>query len=145
MFKASNIVPARAYEDAKAEAYRLKIDADNYAVIFALGGNADQIYAVLRLLVMRQGRLTNLAATDGIAEYAAIQENDANYNVAAEFSAMLTALATTIDWISSAIPTSGGYDLMYQRSGTNLVPRDFTAATLGTLVGHLQTLSGMID
>lgn len=145
-FRASNQIPARGYEEAKAEALRTRRTAEQYAATFAAGGNADQIYSLLRLLAQHRARLQEIAAIPGLADYARAQESDAAYDVAAEFVAVIAAVESTITWMQAAIPVSAGYEQMYTRAanGFDLVPRLFTAAALSPLVTRLQAIAAAV-
>jgi hypothetical protein len=144
-FRASNQIPARGYEEAKAEAFRTRRTAEQYVTTIAGGGNADQIYSLLRLLAQHRTRLQEVASIPGLADYARAQEADAGYDVAAEFNALVATVNATITWMQSAIPAAGGYDQMYTRpDGINLVPRSFTSAALAPLVTRLQAIAATV-
>lgn len=144
-FRATNIVPARGYEEAKSEAGRVRNVALQSALQFMAGGNADQIYDLLRTLAYHRDRLQAIAAIPGIGAYAQAQEADAGYNVAGEFTALIATINSTITWMQGAIPAAGGYDQMYQRTdGINLVPRTFSAAALAPLVTRLQSIAAAV-
>lgn len=144
-FRASNQIPARGYEEAKAEALRTRRTAEQYAAMFAGGGNADQIYSLLRLLAQHRLRLQEIAAIPGLADYARAQEADAAYNVAAEFVTVIAAVENAIVWMQSAIPVAGGYEQMYSRpNGIDLMPRVFTSAALAPLITRLQAIAAAV-
>lgn len=144
-FRASNQIPARGYEEAKAEALRTRRTAEQYAATFAAGGNADQIYSLLRLLAQHRLRLQEIAAIPGLADYARAQEADAGYDVAAEFVAVIAAVENAIVWMQAAIPVSAGYEQMYTRfNGIDLVPRTFTTAAVAPLVTRLQAIAAAV-
>ena len=144
-FRASNQIPARGYEETKAEALRTRRTAEQYAATFAAGGNADQIYSLLRLLAQHRARLQEIAAIPGLADYARGQEADASYDVAAEFVAVIAAVESTNVWMQAAIPVSSGYEQMYSRpNGIDLIPRTFTSATLVPLVTRLQAIAAAV-
>jgi len=145
-FKASSTIPARGYDEAKSEAIRIKNVVTQAATRIAAGGaNADEIYELLLTLGYHRDRLNTLKTIPGLADYARSQEADPTYDVAVEFSGLVTAIESTITWMQSAIPAAGGYDQMYSRpGGVQLVPRVFTAATLAPLVTRLQAAAALV-
>lgn len=144
-FRASNQIPSKGYDEAKAEALRTRRTAEQYAATFAASGNADQIYGLLRLLAQHRARLQEIAAIPGLADYARAQEADAAYDVAAEFVSVIAAVESTITWMQAAIPVSAGYEQMYSRpNGIDLVPRVFTSAALAPLITRLQAIASAV-
>jgi hypothetical protein len=106
-FRASNILPSKGYESAKSNAWRIKERCD-YFISTANAGDVgyDFLRTVRSELVAAQVVLSSAATVFGISDYAKIQEGDDTYDVALEFTAMLTTLAGAIAWIDSSVPTS---------------------------------------
>lgn len=86
-------------------------------------------------------RFNEWAATPGIAVYAQAQENDVNYNVVAEFNAMLSAFISVRDWLIGAFPKDGNGFLSYQVLNVSgqVSNRVFTQADLATAVTLIGT------
>ena len=106
-FRASNLLPAKAYEAAKSNAWRIKERSDYFiATAAAVNIGYDFLITVRQELVNAQTSLNAAAGVTGIVAYAKIQEDDDLYEVAAEFTAMLTTIAGAIAWIDANAPTS---------------------------------------
>ena len=142
-FLASNLIPQDAYQRAKQLAWGLRSVASAAIAETAGGSNADRLVLLLAHLRSLQAQLVDIADTPGIAAYARDQEGDAEYDVAAEFTALLAALDDVGDWIAAAMPKDGsGYLLLWTLDAAtgNRVPRTFTGTQLGALGTKLQTL-----
>jgi len=146
-FKASNALPAHAYDEAKRVAVQLKNFCDARASNWAAGSNAAQILAAVDNLNAFKTRLETVSVTPGIAAYARDQENDQNYNVVSEFAAMRGALDTAITQIVAAVPKdANGYILMYEISANgDLIPRTFSGAALVNVIANLSAISATIS
>ncbi len=106
-FKASNIVPASAYNTVKHMAVRLKADCQSFVATLQ-AGNAD--YDLLRNIYLNlklaKAKFDSLKATPGIAAYAQSQESDGAYDVAAEFNSMIAAIDAATGWMDANVPTN---------------------------------------
>lgn len=147
-FLASNLIPQSAYQQAKQTALNLRTLAVEAITLTAAGSDAERLLGLLVRLRATQSALTQLATTPGIAAYAQEQEGDAQYDVAAEFTAMLATLDDTADWIAAAMPKDGsGYLLLWTLDVDtgNRVPRTFTGTQLATLGTKLQSIVNAVS
>ena len=88
--------------------------------------------------------LTSYAAVPGIAAYARAQYDNEQYDVAAEFTAMLAVMTDTRDWIVANFPASGGYIQREQISASGVVDRVFSANATASLRTELDALIATI-
>lgn len=92
-------------------------------------------------------RLNALKTTPGLAEYTQAQYNDAQLDIAAEFTKMQAALVACISWIQTNLPKdAGGRWLAVEEiiDGKRL-DRMFAPATTAGLRTVLTTLAATID
>lgn len=106
-FLASNAIPQDVYQRTKRTALNLKQSCQDFVVRLAA---ANATYTMLRDIYIT---LTNanaffdaVKAVPGLADYAAAQENDPTYDVAAEFVAMQAAITAAQTWMEQNIPTN---------------------------------------
>lgn len=144
-FRATNTIPENAYAETKKTMVRLKGFCDTTVTNISGGTDADVIVGTLNFLSSVHARLTALRATPGIGAYARDQENDQDYDVAAEFNAALSLLDSTLTWLRAAFPTDGnGYILVFKIVNDRLEPRTFTSTQVSTLVTRLQDISASV-
>ena len=146
-FKASNAIPAERYQRAKNLAWQLRQQAISRSANFASGANAAEILAAAdNLKAFREG-LLQAAATPGIAVYAQAQEDDPTYDVAAEFSAMISAVESAITNIVTSIPKDGdGYLLINEiNPDGSLTPRQFSGAALAGVISSLDAIAAAVE
>lgn len=106
-FRATNIVPQRAYQQVKGAAANVKAECASYiAQMAASGANYVLLRDLYVFLKNANAQFTTLAATPGIVTYAKAQEDDENYDVAAEFTAMQSAITAVLAWMNANVPTS---------------------------------------
>ncbi len=105
-FRASNVTPAIAYATVRVAAVNLKLNAQG-AVSAMAAGNTDYDYlrGIYRTLFNVDAQFTSLGATPGLEQYAKDQENDAGYDVAAEFVAMQATITAAMAWMDANVPT----------------------------------------
>lgn len=147
-FLASNLIPQSAYSQAKQTALNLRTLAVEAITLTAGGSNADWLLGLLMRLRGMQTSLTELSATPGIAAYAREQEGDPEYDVVAEFTAMLATLDDTADWLANVMPKDGsGYLLLWTLDPNtgNRITRTFTGTQLASLGTKLQTLVNTVS
>jgi hypothetical protein len=106
-FRASTQIKTDALTEVKQGAVRAKALATQLRNAMAAGNTSAQ--TILNLLLQVKtliDRWGALAATPGLAAYAQDQENDPAYDVAAEFTAMRSALVAVRDRIINDLPTA---------------------------------------
>lgn len=93
-----------------------------------------------------RSQFARIAAIPGIGAYAQEQVGDPALNVAAEFSAMTTAIDNTRAWIVANFPASGGFLLAssFDANG-RVVERTFDTASLAGFRTQLAALIATID
>lgn len=146
-FRATNLIPERGLLRAKNQATRLKAAADSFAITFASGGNADEIFQCLDFLRGTKTQFNQIRSIPGIVVFAAEQENDAAYDIVVEFTIMIAAIDAVIANIVATMPQDGsGFLLAYTISANGTrVPRTFSAANLSQLVADLNEISASIS
>jgi hypothetical protein len=145
-FIATNEAAVTVYPAIKSIAARVRQVA--VTALAATNGtvDADQLLNLMRNMRQSLDSLNSLAVTPGIVVYAKEQEGDDNYDVAAEFTAMKSAMTSVGQWIAVNLPRdSNDYLLLWTLSGTTPVPRTFTAAQLTGLQTELQALINAIS
>ena len=98
-FKASNIVPARGYFLARDRAVRLSALAINASARLDANVSGEQIVNYLGNLTRSKADLESYKTIAGIVDYAKNQENDPSYDIAAEFTSLLSAIDAAINTI----------------------------------------------
>lgn len=145
-FRASNILPVKGYEQAKANAWHLKARADYYIATAANGNIGYDFLAELRGDLSRAlASLEQASTIAGIVAYAQDQENDPGYDVAAEFTDMTTKIATAITWVDVNTPTNVTALTPDQWSGiSTMISTTFTPAQTAQLRVELQAVSDAV-
>lgn len=146
-FKASNVLPAVEYENAKRVAVQLKSQAQYRSTAFASGATSAEILSMVDQLRTLRAKLDAAKAVPGIAAYAQAQENDGTYDVATEFTAMIAAIDAVITEVVTTFPKDvNGWMLInsINADGT-LAPRAFTGAQLANIRSLLDSLAAAID
>lgn len=84
--------------------------------------------------------------TPGLAAYAQEQKNNGSLDVAAEFMAVLAAMADVVTWIEANFPKDGSGFLLRETWGANgPVDRSFTTAATAGLRTELDALISTIS
>lgn len=144
-FRASGVVPAEAYDNIRKQAGFLKTTTTNFAdEMEASGANFDQIRAVYTFLVGTKTKLATLASTPGLADYAAIQENDPAYNVAAEYTALIASIDATTVWVDNSAPATASVALPSTWISGPLLSTVFTSQQIAPLVTLLRALASQV-
>lgn len=145
-FRASNILPSKGYEAAKTNAWYIKQRCDYFIATSAAGNiGYDFLRTVRSELVSAQTALNTAASIVGIVEYAKAQEDDPNYEVAAEFTTMLAELALAIAWIDANSPTSVTAAAPSAWSGLDtMIETTFTPAQTAAFRVELQKVSDAV-
>lgn len=134
-FRASTQIKADALTEIKQGAIRAQALAQQHSNAMLAGNVSAQTVLNLvqqcKTLIDRWGVLV---AIQGLAAYAADQENDINYDVVAEFTAMRNALIAVRDRIVADLPTATGKLAVYTLAADGaLVPDTFTPAQTANL------------
>ena len=91
-------------------------------------------------------QLNTLSQTPGLATYAKTECNDALYGVAAEFSAMLSAIDTALAWVTTNFPKdANGWIQSHSFVSGAYTPRTFTPAQTANLRTALDALTATIS
>ena len=93
-------------------------------------------------------QLNTLKAVPGIGDYAKEQFNDANIDIAAEFTAMQNALASTVSWIATNMPketVTNRWLSVEELVDGKRVDRTLTTAQTAGLRTQLDALIATID
>lgn len=104
-FKASNIVPAKGYEIAKARAWKARQSAIQMSALLSANINAQIIVGMVNTLNSHKTELEMVKNIPGILQYAKDQEQDQAYDVAAEFLNLIALIDTAIGTIQTT-PTN---------------------------------------
>lgn len=128
-FKASNVVPQNAYALVKGAAVQLKLNANAFiSQLAANNATYEFLRDIYRTLDRAKGQFTTLAATPGLADYAKTQENDATYDVVAEFTAMQSAITTAMAWMENNVPLNVTVKPITSWDDTQMISTTFTPA-----------------
>jgi len=136
-----------AWTAARSIATQLKVQATSLvAQAQSAGIPANQILGFPQTLNQISTQLTQIAAVGGIAAYAQAQINNSNYNVAAAFTSMQSAVNSLSSWITTNFPVdSGGYlEIVSFSSGTPLYVT-FSPSQLTGFVTSLNALLATLD
>lgn len=91
-------------------------------------------------------QLSNLSSAPGLAGYAKTECADVNYDVAAEFTAMLAAIDTSLAWVTTNFPKDGnGFILSHTFVAGVYTARTFTTGETATLRTVLDALIATIS
>lgn len=88
-----------------------------------------------------------IAAIPGMAEYARAQENDANYDIVFEFTAMLNVLDAAITEIVTTYPKGATGEILERTMNSNGTTSlaTFTAANLAALRTRLNAIAAAVN
>lgn len=146
-FRATSITTQRAYQQVKGAAANVRANCS--AFISKLAGentNYQTLRDIYVLLHNASAQLSSLAATPGLAAYAAEQEADQNYDVVAEFTALQVVIGATLAWMSSNVPTSvTAVAPASWPSASSLIATSFTPAQTAGLRTQLQSVVDSIS
>lgn len=124
----------------KSEAVQMKASS----VAGPVGAN--QVIDYVGQLAGHKEQLLLLASTPGLAAYAQSQYAAPGLDIAAEFAATIAQIDATRLWITTNLPTSGGYLLekSFDGNGRSIL-RAFTPAELAGFRTQLDALIATID
>lgn len=138
-FRATNILPSIGLENAKLFVVRLKRQAELKVASLATGANSDEILGIVDSLIEAKNQLNAVKAITGIGQYAKDQENDQNYDVGAEFNALLATIDAAAAEIITTFPTDGsGFLLSHTLDASGRSPRTFPAGAVSGIKDKLQ-------
>lgn len=145
-FPASGVLPARAFDEIRQTAVTVKQTCTNY-INTASSQNVDYdfIKAILFALNRANDRFNQLRTTPGLAAYAKAQVDDPNFDIAAEFSAMQSAITGALDWAATNIPTNVTLKPTSQWDSGSIVSGSFTPAQTAGLRSVLQSVVDTIS
>ena len=145
-FPASTVVPAFGYITAKQRAHALDLKVQEWIGLLAAPVDFDTIWSWYGELYACDQYFAEVAAIDGIREFAIEQETNLDLDIVAEFQAMRAAIQAAGGWIYNAIPRdANGYALVYKTSAAHeLLPRSFATAGTAPLIPLLQAVDAAI-
>lgn len=146
-FRATNIIPEQGFGRAKSLCERLKRFCDSRSSEYASGANSERILTAMDTLINFRTELNVVKSTPRIAQYAKDQEGDQNYDVAAEFIAVIALLDIAIASIITAFPRDGNDYLLAETMDANGVraPRNFTSGALSGIRTDLDAVAAGIS
>lgn len=133
----------KALQEAQQLWTGIKSWAANRKATMAAGNvTADYVLDVHRHAVDVDGRLATYATVPGIVQYAKDQYDNQAYDIAADFTALRSAIQAVRDEVETAIPkdTPTPYLLTHQFTANVLTPRTFSSANTATLQTLLQAV-----
>ena len=108
--------------------------------------NADILVQLRDDLINADAEFASAQSVPGVVQYAKDVEDDQDYDVAAEFIAMRTAVQAAKATIDSLAPTSGGFLALWNfNTGSGLDPRTFTSGQTAALQTQLQAIIDAIN
>jgi hypothetical protein len=150
------LTPHESYQEFQALMRQIKselVGADGsggwYAVLAANNHEWSEFVRVQRRLTYALGRMDATAAIPGIAQYIKDQEGDQNYDIAAEYTAMRSAVVAIRDWIYTSMPKVDQAGTLYMavqalaQDGT-VSDRTFTPAQTAPLRALIDTFRGTV-
>jgi hypothetical protein len=89
---------------------------------------------------------SSVVATEGLAEYVQEQYTDQQINIATEYNAMIAAIDSSLSWMVTNIPQSGGYVQLDQwASNGTITRRTFSTVSLAGLRTIVQSVANTIE
>lgn len=146
-FKATNILPVKAYDRAKSLSINVQRLANNRALAFASGASSSEVASTIDNLMAYRTELFSIKSVPGIADYAKVQEDNPAYDVVAEFNALIAVIDDAISTISTALPRDGSdWLLLVKRDATSgvLTDRSFSGAAMATTITKLEAISAAV-
>lgn len=142
-FKASTVIPQTAYQQTKAAAMQLKFNLQAHiAQLATQNATYEFLRDIYRTLTRAHGQLTTLSTTPGLADYAVIQESDTNYDVVAEFVAMLAAIEAARQWMVANVPLAVTVKPVADWADSDIIATTFTPAQTA---GFRTVLDGVVS
>lgn len=145
-FKASNIVPQEAYAVTKSAAVQLKLNVAAFiSTLAANNASYEFLRDIYRTLARGKNQLNALASTPGLVDYAKVQEDDPAYDVVAEFSALLGAVANAMTWMETNVPLTVTLKPLAEWTDTTVIATTFTPAQTAAFRTHLSAVVNAIS
>lgn len=127
--KVTNDDAALAYAALKQRLRAFRVYTQSVRDACAAGSvSANLLIEYYLRLVQEKAANTAAAAVDGIGQWAQDMDGGVGYDVAAEFTAVNTAIDNTRNWISTNFPSSGGYIQKDQLTVDGVTVRSFSSA-----------------
>lgn len=144
-FKASNILPQEAYQTVKRAAVQLKVNLASFNTRLA-GSSADYDFLrdIYQTLARADSQFTSLRSTQGLADFARVQEGDPSYDVAAEFVGMQAAIAVALSWLDANIPTNVELKTPFNWSDGTMVSTTFNVTQTAGLRTEIDAILATI-
>lgn len=139
-FKASSLVPAKAYEDIKIEAMRVKIFASRMSTSLNTTLSAQNLNGMVQTLIQQKNKLDQLKVTPGLVQYVKDQESDQNYDVITEF----VTLIAFIDDVISEIKLTPTNSLINSWGSNGVVWNTFTTSQTASLKSKFDVLDSAV-
>ncbi len=146
-FRASSIIPVNGLAQAKNRALSYRNTLTNYTSAMSTGASSNEVLDAMSALVVFKAELSAFAAIPGINEYASAQEDDASYDISAEFVALQATIDTAIATIKTTFPADGSGFLLshtFAPDGT-VVARSFTVPQLANVVSDINAVIASIS
>lgn len=136
-----------ALREARNLATNTKVHAQSFRDALASSDVAgEDIIRWAQRLKRVSDQFTDLAATPGLAAFAQEELGDSGLDIAAEFTAMQSAINGVLSWIASNYPTSAsGYLEEKQIIGGQVVLRTFAPGATAGLAAVVDALIASID
>ena len=142
-FRATNVIPQDAYVIVKRAAVQLRLNLT--AMISRLAAQSvdyDYLSDIYMTLKRANDQFNSLKTTPGLSQFAQDQENDPAYDVAAEFTAMQSEIASCMTWIEGVAPATVNLKPPASWDGSTLISNTVTPAQSAGLRTALQ---GVVD
>lgn len=125
---------------------RIKGLCDQYATLWAGGGNADQVEDLLNELRKNRSAIVALGGVSGLAQWAKDAYGDQTYNVVGGATDTIALLDVAIVSLEALTPTDANGWLLRQKRAVDggLEPRAANAAAFAAVVADLQAVSANI-
>tara|TARA_R110000803_G_scaffold210685_2_gene283174 strand:- start:1481 stop:1930 length:450 start_codon:yes stop_codon:yes gene_type:complete len=108
------------------------------------GGDGRQIMSVISFLESSAVGVQAMIDTPAISQIAKNINNDQSYDIITAATSLIDKINVVVSDLLELIPKSGPYVLLFTVSGTDLVPRQFTASQLSPLIIKLDEIAAMI-
>lgn len=146
-FRASNMLPAQGLHHAKSTALQITNYLESRRAQFQGDTNSDVVLATFHDMRRFRDELVRVRDIPGIGEFAAQQENDETYDVAAEFGGLISALEAAMTEIRTTFPVDGDGHLLEKKwaaDGTYEF-RAFTGVQLSNLRARLDAVIAAVS
>ena len=142
----ATVTAAEAYTSIISASRVIKTIATEGVALFSTDTESKYVFNI-KSLRPKYGILVQYENVTGLDQYAKDQQQDQLYDIAAEITALKTALVAVSDWLSINYPVDvNGYllDRKFNFSTMTYTYRVFTALQLAPLVALLTTVSNSV-